>query len=437
MKTPPSPTDSSSSNESPSPPSQPGRSSPPSPSIFNLSAHYDSLCNMIIRPPRCYYTVEDMGPKSFRIGAMTFVRNDFELINARGHPLQCSHFKRSEYWENNEKQPCVIYCHGNSGCRLDGLDCVRSLLPMNITVLIFDFSGSGLSGGQYVSLGYYEKEDIKVIVNHLRSTEKISTIGLWGRSMGAVTSLLYAREDPSIAGMVLDSPFSSLYKVSEELVHSAVQKIPKLMISLGLKMIRSSIKKKANFDIKELDILPVSHEVFIPAVFAHGEEDNFVRPHHSEKLFEKYSGDKNRILLAGGHNSERPAFFFESVCIFFVNTLKPNLDQPIMDFNLNKTAIIDTFSNLEHDSIEQKLIEEAILLSLKENEQRSKDNNNHVEPLPPPVNPHQQNSTTTTTTTTTTTSNNNNNNNNTNNTSNTTDSIIIEKDHHDENCIKS
>lgn len=32
--------------------------------------------------------------------------------------------------------------------------------------------------------------------------------------MGAVTAILYSMEDPSIASMVLDSPFCSLQKVS-------------------------------------------------------------------------------------------------------------------------------------------------------------------------------------------------------------------------------
>ncbi|EFA83276.1 alpha/beta hydrolase fold-1 domain-containing protein [Heterostelium album PN500] len=329
-----------------------------SPSTLNLSAHYDSLCNMVIRPPRCQYTLEDMGPKAFSIAGLSFVRNDFELVNGRGLPIQCSHFKPAEYWSNGKQLPCVIYCHGNSGCRLDALECVRTLLPINITVVAFDFAGSGLSGGEYVSLGYYEKEDIGTIVKHLRETGKISTIGLWGRSMGAVTSILYAKEDPSVAGMVLDSPFSNLSKVAEELVLSTVQKMPKIMISLGLKMIRGSIKKRAHFDIKDLDIVPTTEQVFIPALFAHGKDDTFVRPHHSEKLFEKYQGDKNRILLDGDHNSDRPHFFFESVCIFFVNTLKPD---PIM-----KEANF-YFDDEEHDiSYEEQQLRKAILLSIQD-----------------------------------------------------------------------
>jgi len=35
--------------------------------------------------------------------------------------------------------------------------------------------------------------------------------------MGAVTSLMHADRDPSIAGLVLDSPFSSLRSLAEDL----------------------------------------------------------------------------------------------------------------------------------------------------------------------------------------------------------------------------
>lgn len=40
------------------------------------------------------------------------------------------------------------------------------------------------------------------MVQHLRAQGGVSSIGLWGRSMGAVTALLYSHLDPDIAGMV-------------------------------------------------------------------------------------------------------------------------------------------------------------------------------------------------------------------------------------------
>ena len=62
--------------------------------------------------------------------------------------------------------------------------------------------GSGLSEGQWVTLGAEEVDDVEAAVEHLRGSGRVSTLGLWGRSMGAVTALLYAQRDPSIAGMV-------------------------------------------------------------------------------------------------------------------------------------------------------------------------------------------------------------------------------------------
>ena len=43
-----------------------------------------------------------------------------------------------------------------SGCRADANEAAVILLPSNITVFALDFSGSGLSGGDYVSLGWHE-----------------------------------------------------------------------------------------------------------------------------------------------------------------------------------------------------------------------------------------------------------------------------------------
>ena len=100
--------------------------------------------------------------------------------------------------------------HGNSSSRMESLDTVHYLLPHNITMMCFDFAGCGNSEGEYISLGWFEREDVAKIVEHLRSQRRVSTIALWGRSMGAVTALLHADRDHSIAGLILDSPFADL-----------------------------------------------------------------------------------------------------------------------------------------------------------------------------------------------------------------------------------
>jgi len=197
------------------------------------------------------------------------------------------------------------------------------LLPFNITVFCFDFAGSGLSDGEYLSLGFYERDDLAVVVNYLRESNRVTCIGLWGRSMGASTALLHADRDPSIAGVVLDSPFSELKVLCEELVDVYVNfKIPRWVVGIALNMIRGSIQQHAAFDI--LELAPINHvkTSYIPALFTAAYSDTFIRPHHAKELHEAYAGDKNFVMVEGDHNSARSKFFMDSVAIFFFNTLQ-------------------------------------------------------------------------------------------------------------------
>jgi len=72
--------------------------------------------------------------------------------------------------------------------------------------------------------------------------------------MGAVTSIMYGANDPSVACMIVDSAFSSLKTLSGELVDKLEAKIPSLMVKVGYKLVKSSVQKQAKFDIEyEID----------------------------------------------------------------------------------------------------------------------------------------------------------------------------------------
>ncbi|KAL4562929.1 hypothetical protein LXL04_026960 [Taraxacum kok-saghyz] len=281
-----------------------------------------------------------------------------QLRNSRGHILRCSHYMPSPFPDDNTSLPCVIYCHGNSGCRADANEAAVILLPSNITVFTLDFSGSGLSDGNYVSLGWHESDDLKVVVSYLRSNEQTSRIGLWGRSMGAVTSLLYGAEDPSIAGMVLDSAFSNLFNLMLELVDVYKIRLPKFTVKVALQYMRRVISKKAKFDIMDINALKVAPKTFIPALFGHAKGDKFIQPHHSDLISTSYAGDKNVIKFDGDHNSSRPQFYYDSVSIFFHNVLHPPQTSPSCSRKFEKYYDL---GDLQVDAgIEESLLYEII-----------------------------------------------------------------------------
>lgn len=282
--------------------------------------NYSDLVNSIVRPPREVYTMDDLGPKEFLIKDRKYKRSDVGLVNPQGRMIVCSHFEPDDEERVNKVLPWVIFCHGNCGSRINALPLVVSLLPHNITVFALDFAGSGRSEGEYVSLGWYEKGDLQVAIEYLRSQDTVSTIGLWGQSMGAVTCLIYAAQDPTIAGLVVDSPFSNLKTLCEELwkKHSNV---PMFIGKIVIRFLRRSIKKKANFDIFKLDIVKFAKQWYSPWKFFYPESDDFVDPSHSQKLYKAYSGDKSITGFEGDHNSQRPQFFYDSGAIFFHNVL--------------------------------------------------------------------------------------------------------------------
>jgi hypothetical protein len=148
--------------------------------------------------------------------------------------------------------------------------------------------------------------------------------------MGAVTAIMYGDRDPSIAGMVLDSPFSSLKMLVEELVKDKVT-LPNFILNQALSLVKSTVLKKAKFKLEDIEPINYAQRCFIPALFVAAKDDNFVKPHHSKILHDSYPGDKNLVNIDGDHNSVRPRFFKDSAAIFFYNTLQVQFIKEISD----------------------------------------------------------------------------------------------------------
>ena len=278
-----------------------------------------NLSKLIIRPIREIYNPDtDLGPKNFILKGKVYTRTDLTILNPRGQKLQCSWF--SAKFSDHESQYCIIYCHGNCGSRCDAIDIAKSLLPIGISVFALDFSGSGLSEGDYVSLGLNESIDLKTVVDYIKSTKKASGIGIWGRSMGAACCILYASTDPEIGFLILDSPFTSLKEVSEQLIKS-YKIFPKKLFDAIFAAVRESIVDYANFDLLEVCPIDRIQNCHMPAIFLHATKDQLVSVTQSRELYERYPGDKYLLELGGGHNSTRPPAVLERVVEILIDIM--------------------------------------------------------------------------------------------------------------------
>merc|ERR1711974_48362 len=183
--------------------------------------------------------------------------------------------------------------HGNSSCRIEAVEQLPMLLKMGITLFAFDFSGCGLSEGDTITLGWNEKDDIRSIIDYLRATGRVSTVALWGRSMGAATALLHGHRDPSIAAMVLDSPFADLKQLAREFVmRMPIRRKPSMLVNAALRMVRSSVRKRAGLDMFRLKPIESAASTFIPALFVAATDDQFISPSHARDIHDHYAGDR-------------------------------------------------------------------------------------------------------------------------------------------------
>jgi len=110
-------------------------------------------------------------------------------------------------------------------------------------VLAWDFRGHGASGGDLVTLGYYEVLDVEAALAFALAQPEVEHIGGWGGSMGAVTMIRAAAQNSEIEALVADSPFATLndeldLRVPYPLLNPLIRFFAERETSLNLDMIR-------------------------------------------------------------------------------------------------------------------------------------------------------------------------------------------------------
>ncbi|CAD8091614.1 unnamed protein product [Paramecium sonneborni] len=295
----------------------------------------EKLWKPIVRPPRHCYSLKDLGNEVFKVKETIARRSDFEIYNNRNQKLQCSLFEPLRM--QDKPHPCIIYLHGNSSSRIESFTIIEYLIPANISVCGIDLSGSGLSEGEYISLGYYESKDVICLYDYLRENKSfITSIGLWGRSMGSVTAILAAHNNYDIKVLVCDSPFSNLTLLCQELA-KINYKVPNCCFNCFWCYVKSKIHQEVQFNVDELNIVQIIKVLpkDVQILFLSAQQDDLIREKHSKLLLQQFPGQNKQLFsFDGTHNSRRPPKIMEEsvqfVCDAFGKTawVELNIQNP-------------------------------------------------------------------------------------------------------------
>ncbi|MCA1615485.1 MAG: MFS transporter [Acidobacteria bacterium] len=105
----------------------------------------------------------------------------------------------------------LVITHGLFRSRYEQLERGLALWREGYGVLLYDLRRHGRSGGEFSSVGYYERRDVEAAFRYARAREPENRVALVGLSMGAAATLLAAAEiaDDKLLAVVAESSFLS------------------------------------------------------------------------------------------------------------------------------------------------------------------------------------------------------------------------------------
>jgi pimeloyl-ACP methyl ester carboxylesterase len=304
--------------------------------------------NVIIRPPRAQYSLDDLGPVPTAAYPQPVPRVPIAFKNRNGFRLVGS-FYPSGTIRSEERHVCVIYLHGNVGSQNEGRFLVPNLAPRGICVFCFDFSGCGLSDGEHVTLGFHEHLDVVDSIEFLNSQFNVTDFVLWGRSMGAVCAVMAAQLSPRIRGIIVDSAFSSLLDLFSAI--SRQVPMPSVIRPIALWWIKHEVESRAHFECSRVAPAQAGRQSTIPLMLGHCEDDAFVPYSHGVAIFEEYGcPDKEMMTLTGGHNGRRDIGWIMKCVRFILRVFEMRFQYIEVEMTMDNVEHVASFTDLLEDT---------------------------------------------------------------------------------------
>jgi len=200
--------------------------------------------------------------------------------------------------------PTVCICHGIPAKSPDPSDKGYPLLAERIchqglAVLIFNFRGTGASGGNLDILGW--TRDLKAAINYLFTLPEVdkSRLSLLGFSGGAAVSVYVASQDNRVSSVVAcacPAEFTFLTEVDNP--QSIIDHFRSIGTIRDKDFPHSTEEWLSGFSL----VSPVKHVAGIaprPLLLVHGNRDETVEVSHAYKLYDR-AGEPKQIIIVDG-----------------------------------------------------------------------------------------------------------------------------------------
>ncbi|MBO3389079.1 alpha/beta hydrolase [Clostridium perfringens] len=207
----------------------------------------------------------------------------------------------------NPTNKFIVLVHGVSICYVGSLKYFDIFYKNGFNILIVNQRRHGKSEGKYSTYGFYEKYDVNMWIEYLKSRFGNDIIlGLHGESMGAGTVMETIPLNDSIKFVIEDCGYSNFHElIGFQITHAYKNRLVRKILRSSLIFANFFMKTKAKFSMKKIVPIDIVSSTSLPIMFIHGKEDYFVPWYMAVDLYKaKTKGYKELYLVEGAKHAE-------------------------------------------------------------------------------------------------------------------------------------
>ena len=210
----------------------------------------------------------------------------------------------TQYIKDESSNKWAIILHGYRSTPNSIISIGMHFSKEGYNVLIPSMRACSESDGEYIGMGWLDKEDLQCWINLIIKQNENAEIILHGSSMGAATVLMASGKDlpTNVKAIVADSGYTSVWDIfaSEAKARFNLPTFP------VLNMFEIVANVRANYDIKKASALEQVKNNKTPILFIHGDADDFVPEYMCEELYEAANCKKDKLIIHdAGHTDSK------------------------------------------------------------------------------------------------------------------------------------
>ena len=208
---------------------------------------------------------------------------------------------RGEFVQTSRSSDCVIVLHGIADSHASALGFAPMFLDAGYSVLAPDSRGHGVSGGDLMTFGILEADDVQRWAAWLQRRGCQRLYGL-GESLGGAILIQAAAKKQVFAAIVAECAFRDLPSIAEYRVAKSAH-VPEFVARalVGGALVYGRVRY--GLDLRDASPVESAKRLRTPVLLIHGTKDDNTPPAHSQAVGDAAIGSELWLVPGAGHTT--------------------------------------------------------------------------------------------------------------------------------------